>query len=56
MEVAATFNPVTYVMEALRSLILEDLNWSRILPGFAVIAVLGVLMLMLNVRLIRRYD
>ncbi len=31
MEVAATFNPVTYVMEALRSLILEDLVWSRIL-------------------------
>ena len=25
MEIAATFNPVTYVMEALRSLILEDL-------------------------------
>ena len=33
MEVAATFNPVTYVMEALRSLILEDMAWSRILPG-----------------------
>src|SRR5439155_18693151 len=33
MEVAATFNPVTYVMEALRSLILEDFVWARIWPG-----------------------
>ena len=56
MEVAATFNPVTYVMEALRSLILQDLVWSRILPGFAVVAVLGALMLALNVRMIRHYD
>ena len=29
MEIAATLNPVTYVMEALRSLILEDLDWAR---------------------------
>ena len=56
MEIAATFNPVTYVMEAMRSLILQDLVWSRILPGFAVIAVLGALMLVLNVRMIRHYD
>ena len=28
MEVAATFNPVTYLMEALRSLILDDLDWA----------------------------
>jgi ABC-2 type transport system permease protein len=56
MEVAATINPVTYVMEALRSLILEDLTWSRILPGFAVVAALGAVMIALNVRLIRRYD
>ena len=56
MEIAATFNPVTYVMEALRSLILQDLVWSRILPGFAVVAVLGALMVALNVRMIRDYD
>jgi ABC-2 type transport system permease protein len=56
MEIAATLNPVTYVMEALRSLILEDLAWSAILPGFAVVAVLGALMLALNVRMIRHYD
>ena len=41
MEVAATLNPVTYLMEALRSLILDDLDWGKILPGFAVIAVHG---------------
>jgi ABC-2 type transport system permease protein len=56
MEIAATFNPVTYVMEALRSLILQDLVWADIWPGFAVVAVLGALMLALNVRLIRKYD
>src|SRR6478672_13545061 len=56
MEVAATLNPVTYVMETLRSLILQDFVWSRILPGIAVVLVLGALMLVLNVRMIRRYD
>ena len=56
MEIAATLNPVTYVMEALRSLLLEDLEWGTILPGFAVVAVLGALMIALNVRVIRDYD
>jgi ABC-2 type transport system permease protein len=56
MEIAATFNPVTYVMEALRSLILEDLDWGSILPGFAVVAVLGAIVIALNVRVIEHYD
>jgi ABC-2 type transport system permease protein len=56
MEVAASLNPVTYLMEALRSLILEDLDWDSILPGFAVLAVAGAVMLALNVRMIRNYD
>jgi ABC-2 type transport system permease protein len=56
MEIAATLNPVTYLMEALRSLILTDLDWGAILPGFAVIAVLGAIMLALNVRIIQTYD
>ena len=43
-------------MEAMRSLILDDLEWDRILPGFGVVAVLGVVMLFLNVRMIRSYD
>jgi ABC-2 type transport system permease protein len=56
MEIAASINPVTYLMEALRSLILEDLVWSKIWPGFLVVAVSGALMLVLNVRVIQRYD
>jgi ABC-2 type transport system permease protein len=56
MEVAATLNPVTYLMEALRSLILVDLDWSEIWPGFAVVGALGVVMLWLNVRMIKGYD
>ena len=56
MEIAATLNPVTYVMEALRSLILQDLVWAKIWPGFLVVAVLGALMLFLNVRTIQSYD
>jgi ABC-2 type transport system permease protein len=56
MEVAATLNPVTYLMESLRSLILEDLDWEKILPGFGVVAVLGAVMLVMNVRMIKRYD
>jgi ABC-2 type transport system permease protein len=56
MEIAATLNPVTYLMEALRSLILDDLNWEEILPGFGVVAALGVVMLVLNIRVIQHYD
>jgi ABC-2 type transport system permease protein len=56
MEIAATFNPVTYIMEGMRSLILEDLAWPAIARGFAVVAVTGALMLVLNVRTIRNYD
>jgi ABC-2 type transport system permease protein len=56
MEVAATANPVTYLMEALRSLILDDLNWDKIWPGFAVVTVLGAVALFLNVRMIKSYD
>src|SRR3712207_9275882 len=56
MEVVATLNPVTYLMESLRTLILEDLDWASIWPGFAVLFGLGALMLWLNVRVIARYD
>lgn len=56
MEIAATVNPVTYVMESLRSLVLFDLEWADILPGFGVVAALGVVMLLLNVRMINGYD
>ena len=56
MEVAASLNPVTYLMESMRSLILDDLDWEKVLPGFGVVAALGVVMLVLNVRMIKNYD
>ena len=56
MEVAATLNPVTYLMESMRSLILDDLDWEKILPGFGVVAVFGAVMLVLSVRMIKNYD
>ena len=56
MEIAATINPVTYVMEAMRSLILVSFDWTAILRGYGVVAVAGVLMLFLNVRVINHYD
>jgi ABC-2 type transport system permease protein len=56
MEIAATANPVTYVMEALRALILSDGDRGRVGLGFAVVGVLCVAMVALNVRAIRTYD
>src|SRR3954449_6684094 len=56
MEIAASINPVTYVMEGLRSLVLVDLDWTDILQGFAVVAVAAAVMLVLSVRLINHYD
>lgn len=57
MEIAAGLNPVTYVMEALRVLTLqENPEWDRVGIGFAVVAVLGAVMLVMNVRTIRSYD
>ena len=56
MEVAATINPVTYVMEALRSLILQDFRWETIGLGYLVIVVAALIMLALSVRVIRNYD
>lgn len=38
MGLAATFNPVMYVMEVLRSLVLEDLAWGQVLPDVRVVA------------------
>ena len=56
MRIAATYNPVTYIIEALRSLILDDWAWAKIGRGFAVVAIAGTLMIVLNVRTIRAYD
>jgi ABC-2 type transport system permease protein len=56
MEIAATFNPVTYIMEAARSLILEDLEWATIGKGFLVVACAFALMMTLSIRVIKNYD
>jgi len=39
-----------------RSLVLQDLDWGSIWPGFLVVALAGAAMLALNVRMINRYD
>jgi len=56
MEIAATFNPVTYVMEAMRSLILQDFNWSVVGKGFLVTGLFVAGMIALNIHTIRKYD
>ena len=56
MEIAATFNPVTYMMESQRSLVLDELDWSQIWQGYAVIGALGLVMVALSVRVVRNYD
>ena len=54
---SATLNPVTYLMEAMRSLILLDhFAWAILARGFAVVLVFGVVMAFFNVRTIRNYD
>ena len=55
MEIAATCNPVTYIMEGIRSLVLGA-EPSRVAIAFAVVAALGLVMVGLNVRAVRNYD
>jgi hypothetical protein len=40
----------------MRSLILEDLHWNTVLLGYLVVAVAGVVMLALSIRIINSYD
>jgi hypothetical protein len=47
---------ISYIVEALRSLVLFDLNWQVIGRGSAVVAASGAVMILLSVRSIRRYD
>jgi ABC-2 type transport system permease protein len=57
MKWAATFNPVTYLMEGLRALILKSsVDWEAVGKGFLVIAAVGVLVTWANVQAIRNYD
>ena len=56
MEIAATINPVTYIMEAARSLILDGFEWAIIGRGFLVVAITAAVMMLLSVKLINSYD
>lgn len=56
MEIAATINPVTYIMEAARTLILEGFDWGAIGRGYLVVGIALALMLALSVRVVSRYD
>jgi ABC-2 type transport system permease protein len=57
MEIAATLNPVTYIMEGLRALILsETIPWQTAGKGFLVVVVSGAIVLALNAMLMRNYD
>ncbi|HYF46195.1 MAG TPA: ABC transporter permease [Acidimicrobiales bacterium] len=56
MEIAASFNPVTYIMEAARTLILEGFEGKELLTCAAVLVVGLVLAISLNVRAINNYD
>ncbi|MCU1602872.1 MAG: ABC-type multidrug transport system, permease component [Frankiales bacterium] len=56
MEVAASCNPVTYIMEGMRALVLGGGDWGRVGLAFAVVAAAGAVMLLLNVRLVKRFD
>ncbi len=56
MEIAASFNPVTYIMEAARSLILEGFEGDVLAKAFVVLAVGMVAAVGLNVRAINNYD
>ena len=56
MEIAATFNPVTYIMEATRSLILDGFDGTVLARGFAVVLVAGALMMALSIKIINNYD
>jgi ABC-2 type transport system permease protein len=56
MEMAATFNPVTYIIEASRSLILEGYEWASIGRGFLVVAIAVVAMVTISIRAMNDYD
>lgn len=56
MEIAATLNPVTYIMEGARSLILDGFDGAALGRALLVLVITGVVMLFLTTRAIRNYD
>jgi ABC-2 type transport system permease protein len=56
MEALARANPVSYVIEGLRSLVLEGWVWHKLAICLGVILVTGLVLTWLSVRAIERYD
>jgi ABC-2 type transport system permease protein len=56
MEALARANPVSYVIEGLRSLVLEGWDWDKLGACLAVIIGLGVVLTGLSLRAIATYD
>ncbi len=56
MEALARANPVSYVIEGLRSLVLEGWVWDKLGICLGVILVTGLLLTVLSVRMIEAYD
>jgi ABC-2 type transport system permease protein len=56
MEALARANPVSYVIEGLRSLVLEGWVWHKLAICCGVIAVTGLALVWLSVRTIEAYD
>lgn len=54
MEVLAAFNPVTYLIESMRALILEGFQASVLLRAFSVLGVLVTIVVVANVRMINK--
>ena len=51
--IAATLNPVSYMIECVRSLIITGWDWQALALGFAFVAVIGVISLTLASRALR---
>jgi ABC-2 type transport system permease protein len=56
MEFLARINPVSYVIEGLRSLIIQGWDLDKLAAAGGVILVMGVLLTALSLRAIERYD
>jgi ABC-type multidrug transport system permease subunit len=56
MEWLARANPVSYVIEGLRSLVIEGWDWDKLAAGFGVIVAMGVVLTGLSLRAIATYD
>jgi len=50
----ARVNPVTYAGGPIRELVLHGWNWSKILPGFAVIVGLAILLMLISQMIFQR--